>query len=169
MTDINIEELFIKVSETATKADMDTLIITLKGLVDLKDESVTNGLELLFDAWTESVTETPQQASFIIALAELNPPSTSQFRNILADAIKACLPPYLRKPGYLKAIGLRDADVHYKEVVTRFTALSQLKVGVYTFNIESNAWGMVGQIDEFAGSVSISNVTGRNSSSVSLQ
>ena len=168
MTEVNIEELFVNVSESAQKADMEALYNALSGLSDLKGTDVDNGLELLFDAWSETVADEPAQGAFIISIAALNPPTSPAFRNILADAIKASLPPYLRKPAFIKNLGLRDIDVHYKEVVTRFNALTQLKVGVYTYQTDTNIWGMVGAIDEFAGTVTVSNITGRNSLTVSL-
>lgn len=168
MSDVNIEELFVTASETSSKNDINALSAALRELNDLKGEDVENGFELLFDAWADSVSDVPEQRNFIISIAELNPPTSSAFRNILADAIKASLPPYLRKPTYIKNLGLRDVDVHYKEVVTRFKALTQLKVGVYIYQIDTNIWGMVSAVDEFAGSVTVSNITGRNSLSIPL-
>jgi len=168
MSEVNIEELFVNVSETATKDNMESLYAALDELSDLKGDDVANGLELLFDAWAETVADDVAQRNFIISIAELNPPTSPAFRNILADAIKASLPPYLRKPAFVKNLGLRDVDVHYKEVVTRFNALTQLKVGVYTYQTDTNIWGMINAIDEFAGNVTVSNITGRNSLSVPL-
>ena len=82
-----------------------------------------------------------------MSAAALRIPDNAVFRQVLASAIKATLPPYLAKVGVLRAIGLRDTSVHPNEVIRRLERLMAIKSGAMTYIFDTGRWGMITNID----------------------
>jgi transcription elongation factor GreA len=163
MDSMNLEELFIAASESATDELIETLLEKLKQTQDLKSGEIPDSLELMLESWGGAVDNSEAKANFCIELAELSPPDTALFRNTLTNAIKLLLPPYLSKSGFLRGLGLRDNNVDLKEVASRYKTLLNLKNNIYAYQPKNRAWGKITKVDEFTSSVAINNLQGTSS------
>lgn len=163
MEEINLEELFINASESATGEMLETLLEKLKQKEDLSSGEIPDSLELMLETWGASIGKSEEKANFCIELAELSPPDSALFRNSLTEAIKLSLPPYLSKSGFLRGLGLRDNSVGLKEIASRYKTLLNLKNNIYAYQPKNRAWGKITKVDEFTSSVAINNLQGTSS------
>lgn len=163
----NLEELFIESAENPTEELLGKLLSILKDSNDIEGEEISNHIDFLFESWAEDLD--PVKAEFIISLAELAPADTSVFRKIINDSVKKLLPPYINKTGFIRSLGCRDCNVSLSEMVVRYRTMLQLKNGVFTYQPDSHVWGVITNIDEFSGSVAISQLNGTNSFAVPLE
>ncbi|MDD5697849.1 MAG: GreA/GreB family elongation factor [Victivallaceae bacterium] len=158
MNDKVIEDLFMAAAEQASAGNLEKLLDALK-LLDAPDKAeIAEQLELVFEGFDEDLSES--QALFCLALARLGIRDDASFRNILTSAIKALLPPYLNKLGFLRALGLRDRDIPLAEIIARYENMLRLKNNMLVFFENSNRWGRVSNIDAVSASVAVTSLTG---------
>ncbi len=148
------EELLLKAAESCSIADLNALLKALREHNNTRDLSeFADSLQLLWENFPEELE--PEYAQFCLEVAKLRIPDNAVFRQVLAAAIKATLPPYLCKLGVLRAIGLRDNSVHPGEVLRRIERLMAIKSGIVTYIFDSGKWGMVTNVDALNATVAI--------------
>ena len=167
MSEVNFEELFMNVAEKPTAKALNELIKQLKDHRPLSNSELSENIDFLIDAWNAEVD--PVQANFILSLASLNPEDTPMFRKTLLMSLKVLLPPFLAKPSYLRALGLRDTNCTVAEISKRYHALLALKGGVYAYQTDVKRWGTVISVDEFTSSVSLVEYNAPGSFSLSIE
>ena len=139
-------DLISQAAENCSQANLKNLLTALtESNVNNDLSDLAEPLQLLWEAFPE----TPEkfQAEFCLAVAALRIPDNTVFRQVLAAAVKAALPPYLAKLGVLRAIGLRDNSVHPNEVIRRIERLMAIKNGAMTYIFDSARWGLITNID----------------------
>lgn len=158
MSDTAIEDLFMTAAENASAENLEKLFNALKQVDEPDDAEISDELELVFEEFGEEMSEA--QAVFCLNLARLNVKDHSIFRKVLTDAIKAMLPPYLNKLGFLRALGLRDRDVELQEICARYDNMLKLKNNMLVFFKSSKRWGRVSDVDAVSASVALDSLAG---------
>ncbi|UDQ99010.1 GreA/GreB family elongation factor [Lentisphaerota bacterium WC36G] len=167
MSEVNFEELFVNVAENPTAKALNELFELLNEHRPLANSKLSENVDFLIDSWNAEVDAT--QANFIISLASLSPEDTPLFRKTLLMSLKALLPPFLAKPSYLRALGLRDSSCTVAEIAKRYHALLALKGGVYAYQTDVQRWGTVISVDEFTSSVALVEYNAPGSFSLSIE
>lgn len=152
---MSLDDLIIQCSSPDAPAK---LLASLASEVSAKDpvDEISDELEMMFESWDAELLS-DAQAAFCLALAALPMQKPGPvFREKLAQAIKQTLPPYLARTGLLRALGVRDENVSPARLIARVSKLGKLKSGMVVYiGGETDRFGMVGNIDNIAGTVSI--------------
>ncbi len=167
MSEVNFEEIFVNVAEKPTAEALNELSELLSAHRPLSSSKLSGNIDFLIDSWNAEVDMV--QASFILRLASLNPEDTPMFRKTLLMSLKMLLPPFLAKPSYLRALGLRDTNCTVAEIAKRYHALLALKGGVFAYQTDVKRWGTVISVDEFTASVSLVEYNAPGSFSLSIE
>ena len=148
------DELLMRAAEDCSLFNLNA---ALKALREHNNNHDLSELADQFQLLWENFPEEPEleQAQFCLEAAKLRIPDSAVFRQVLAAAIKAVLPPYLCKAGVLRAVGLRDSAVHPNEVMRRIERLMAIKSGVMTYVFDSARWGMVTNVDALNATVAV--------------
>ncbi len=165
MSDTRLEDLVVLLAEKDDAASLEKLLEKLTG-VDLTEGEFPGHIDFLLESWGENLTQS--RATFCLSLAELETKDDPGFRNILGDAIKLLLPPFLNKTGFIRALGIRDNNVPLPEIVRRFHNLPKLRIGLVVFLPNSTRWGTVHTIDGVTGTIGINALSGNGSYALPL-
>jgi transcription elongation GreA/GreB family factor len=166
MENVSLEDLFIAAAENLSGGILKKLETALQSVEDVNVTEVVDSIDFLLDSWEDELSE--DQADFIFSLAESGYKGNSIYRKQLAAAVKAKLPPYQAKTGFLRALGLRDKDTAPTEVLKRYHNLSGLKIGVFAYMKTSKRWGKMTNIDSFTGNAAITSIPEHGSFSTPL-
>jgi len=152
------EELILTATEAPTKELLTQILEEINKATEIKTGDIATNIDLLLDAWDESIAASPEKVDFCIELAKLNTNDNMLLRSVLSTAMKAKLPPTLSKPSFIRAVGLRDSNLSIQDIIFRFNNLLQLRTGIYLFQSRTDTWYGVSDIDEFSATVTISGV-----------
>ncbi len=149
----SVEENAVAASESPTKPLLKSILDATRIEHDPSD-AAKESIDLMLDTWTPERIETDSTlASFVLDYCSKIAYTTPTIRHALAAAVKLQLPPYLAKPGFQRAIGLRERTIPTHEVVARFRNLLALSAGQYCFIIAEKTFARIGQVDDIMGAL----------------
>ncbi len=153
------DEIILRAAENCEMGNLSGLLEHMRELNANQDlNAFSDSLLLLWEGFAEEPTF--EQAGFCLEMARLRVPDSAIFRQVLAVAVKAVLPPYLCKAGVVRALGLRDNNVPPGEVARRVDRLMAIKSGIVTFLTESGRWGTISNVDTLNASVAVNLLEG---------
>ena len=167
MSDVNIEELFVNAAEQPSAKVLNELLKQLRNFIPVGNSEIADNIDFLLDSWEAELNI--EQATFITRLAEMHPQDTPMLRKTMTVALKTILPPFLAKPGYLRALGLRDSSTIPAEISRRLQTLLNLKSGIFMYQTSANRWSTITSVDEYTATVTIVEFNGPSSHNLPLE
>lgn len=148
------DDLFVSALNQPSKKNLDKLLAALAASGNPIPSELVEQLNLFWESWSGDELDDAQGA-FCVGLAALPMTDSPVYRKLLANGVKAILPPYLGRNPIMKALGVRDENVRLADFSRRLSKLRALKNGVVAFLPSSGRWGIVGAVDNINASVSI--------------
>ncbi|MBR2641646.1 MAG: hypothetical protein IKD46_00820, partial [Lentisphaeria bacterium] len=157
MNQAEFEELVLSMNENPSASQMKAVLDAFQAAEGAAAE-LAGKMEVLWDAWAE-VEMIREQAEFCVELASAVPALTPAFRPVLENAMRTLLPRYLGGNPFIRALGLRDNNVHFYEMVWRFRKLLALRNGMILFR--AGSWSVAGAPDDATGALTVTAYGGR--------
>ncbi|MBQ7394794.1 MAG: GreA/GreB family elongation factor [Lentisphaeria bacterium] len=157
MNQAEFEELVLSMNENPSASRMKAVLDAFQKAEGAAAE-LAGKMEILWDAWAE-VEMIREQAEFCVELASAVPALTPAFRPVLENAMRTLLPRYLGGNPFIRALGLRDNNVHFYEMVWRFRKLLALRNGMILFR--AGSWSVAGAPDDATGALTVTAYGGR--------
>ncbi|MBR4956394.1 MAG: GreA/GreB family elongation factor, partial [Lentisphaeria bacterium] len=157
MNQAEFEELVLSMNDNPSASQMKAVLDTFQAAGDAAAD-FAGKMDVLWDAWAE-VEMSREQAEFCVELASAVPALSAGFRAVLENAMRTLLPRYLGGNPFIRALGLRDNNVHYYEMVWRFRKLLALRNGMILFR--AGSWSVAGAPDDVTGALTVTAYGGR--------
>ncbi len=163
----NFDELFDAVMQNYSAVSLQKLYKALQASDNPAEYAEL--LTMLFESWDMEEAEYDElQANFTIQVLALKAGDSNVFRRALNLAVKKLLPPYLSKPGMIRALGLSDCNVSLHEAMRRFHNLLTVNNNTLAFLSGSSRWGVIRNVDALAGTVAFVPLANGSQNSLSL-
>lgn len=158
MNQAEFEELVLSMNESPSSAQMKTVLDAFRAAEGAAASELAGKIDVLWDAWGEAEM-TREQAEFCVELAAAVPALSNGFRPVLENAMRTLLPRYLGGSPFIRALGLRDNNVRFYEMVWRFRKLLALRNGMILFR--AGSWSVAGAPDDVTGALTVTAYGGR--------
>ncbi len=150
-----LDDLIVAAAQENNDAAVIKLLSEIKTCdVKLLKDSAAN-FDFLFEAWDDTVARFDDKAAVCLYLAEHSILDTQNFRTALHNAVRKFLPPYISSPGIAKTVGARDQSVPVHDVAARIRKLRKLKTNAFVYQIESQSWGRVVNVDKVVATIAV--------------
>ena len=150
-----LDDLIVAAAQENNDAAVIRLLSEIKTCdVKFLKESAAN-FDFLFEAWDDTVAKFDDKAAVCLYLAENSILDTQNFRTALHNAVRKFLPPYISSPGIAKTVGARDQSVPVQDVAARIKKLRKLKTNAFVYQIESQSWGRVVNVDKVVATIAV--------------
>lgn len=150
---VNFDELFDAAMAAPNAEHLQALYNALSKCENPAEQAEL--LRMMLSEWMESEEEDVSEieAHFILQVLQLKIGDNAVFRKALSKAVKVLLPPYMNKPGLVRALGITDSNVSIHEAVRRFHNLLTVNNNTLVFLSSMKKWGVINNVDALAGSV----------------
>ena len=150
-----LDDLIVAAAQENNDAAVIKLLSEIKTCdVKLLKDAAAN-FDFLFEAWDDTVAKFDDKAAVCLYLAENSVLDTQNFRTALHNAVRKFLPPYISSPGIAKTVGARDQSVPVHDVAARIRKLRKLKTNAFVYQIESQSWGRVVNVDKVVATIAV--------------
>jgi len=150
MGELSLDEMVVSTAENPSAKNLAALLAAIKQVGGI----AADALKLLLERLDEENLD-PSQAQFLMELASIPVGDSAEFRLLLSAAVKVMLPPYLDRAPILRALGLRDNGAPLNHIIGRYRKLNVLKNGSIVYLNSSARWGVLGAIDNIAGTITL--------------
>ena len=158
MNQTEFEELVLSMGDSPSVKQLKTVQDALHAAEGSAQAELAAKLDVLWDGWAEAEM-TREQAEFCVDLASNVPSLSADFRPALETALRTLLPRYLGGSPFVRALGLRDHNTRYYEIIWRYRKLLALRNGTIIFR--NGNWSIAGAPDDVTGALSVSAYGGR--------
>ena len=150
---VNFDELFDAAMAAPNAEHLQALYNALSKCENPAEQAEL--LRMMLSEWMELEEEDVSEieAHFILQVLQLKIGDNAVFRKALSKAVKVLLPPYMNKPGLVRALGITDSNVSIHEAVRRFRNLLTVNNNTLVFLSSMKKWGVINNVDALAGSV----------------
>ena len=159
MNQTEFEELVLGMGDNPSVKQLKAVQDALHAAEGSAQAELAAKLDILWDVWADTEEMTREQAEFCVDLASNVPALSADFRPALETALRVLLPRYLGGSPFIRALGLRDHNTRYYEIIWRYRKLLALRNGTIIFR--AGNWSIAGAPDEVTGSLSVSAYGGR--------
>ena len=158
MNQAEFEELILGMGDEPSAKQLKAVQDALHAADGPAQAELAAKLDILWEPWTDAEMSR-EQAEFCVDLAANVQALSADFRPVLENALRTLLPRYLGGSPFIRALGLRDHNTRYYEIIWRYRKLLALRNGTVIFR--GGNWSIAGAPDDVTGALSVSAYGGR--------